>query len=208
MNHAQATRLRAALLDPLAAQQIEVAGNSAAAVLAPLFEREDELHAVFTKRRSHLRLHAGQISFPGGRREDGDADLIQTALREAREEIGLDPGGVTLLGALRPTPTVVSDIAIYPIVGLIAAPSGSWTIAADEVEAVIEASLPRLAATHHLLTVERPDGERVTTDAYTVGGDTIWGATGRIVADLLSRLETPGGTSDGLVSTEGPDLPR
>jgi 8-oxo-dGTP pyrophosphatase MutT (NUDIX family) len=188
MSHAQATRLRAALLDPMAAQQIEVAGASPAAVLAPLFERDGDLHAVFTKRRSHLRLHAGQISFPGGRREEGDTDLIQTALREAHEEIGLDPGAVTLVGALRPTPTVVSDIAIYPIVGLIAPPTGAWAIAADEVEAVIEESLTRLASTHHLLTVERLDGERVTTDAYTVGADTIWGATGRIVADLLSRV--------------------
>ena len=75
MSPAQAARLRAALLDPPAAREIEVAGSSAAAVLAPLFEREGELYAVFTKRRAHLRLHAGQISFPGGRREHGDADL-------------------------------------------------------------------------------------------------------------------------------------
>ncbi len=190
MSQAQTARLRAALLDPLAAAQLEVAGSTAAAVLAPLFERDGELYAVFTKRRSDLRLHAGQISFPGGRREDRDADLVQTALREAQEEIGLDPHAVTLLGALHPTPTVVTDIAIYPIVGLIAAPSGSWTIAKDEVEAVIEASLPRLAATHRKQTFERLGGGRVTTDAYTVGEDTIWGATARIVTDLLARLAT------------------
>ena len=89
-------------------------------MLAPLFERDGELHAVFTKRRSDLRLHAGQISFPGGRRDRGDADLVATALRESHEEIGLDPAAVTVLGALSPTPTVVTDIAIYPFVGLIA----------------------------------------------------------------------------------------
>ena len=129
MSQAQAARLRAALLDPVAAERIEVAGSSAAAVLAPLFERDGELHAVFTKRRSHLRLHAGQISFPGGRPEHGDADLVQTALREAHEEIGLDPATVTLVGALRPTPTVVTDIAIYPVVGLIPPPATPWTVA-------------------------------------------------------------------------------
>jgi 8-oxo-dGTP pyrophosphatase MutT (NUDIX family) len=188
MSQAQAARLRRALLDPLAAQQIEVAGSSAAAVLAPLFERDGELYAVFTKRRSDLRLHAGQISFPGGRPERGDADLIQTALREAHEEIGLDPRTVTLVGALRPTPTVVSDIAIYPIVGLIPSPTRAWTIAADEVEAVIEASLRGLAATHRKQTFERLSGGRVTTDAYTIGEHTIWGATARIVTDLLARL--------------------
>jgi 8-oxo-dGTP pyrophosphatase MutT (NUDIX family) len=188
MSTAQAARLRAVLLDPSVALQIEVAGSTPAAVLAPLFERDGELHAVFTKRRSDLRLHAGQVSFPGGRREAGDIDLVHTALREAREEIGLDPATVTLVGALWPTPTVVTDIAVYPIVGLIPPPTTSWTIAADEVDAVIEASLPQLAATHRMQAFKRNDGERVVTDAYTAGGDTIWGATGRILNDLLTRL--------------------
>jgi 8-oxo-dGTP pyrophosphatase MutT (NUDIX family) len=188
MSAAQATRLRAALLDPLEAAQMEVAGSATAAVLAPLFERDGELHAVFTRRRAHLRLHAGQISFPGGRPEPGDADLIHTALREAQEEIGLDPATVVVVGALAPTPTVVTDIAIYPVVGLIPMPTSAWQAAADEVDAVIEASLPHLAATHRLQVIERRDGTRVTTDAYTAGEDLIWGATARIVTDLLVRL--------------------
>jgi 8-oxo-dGTP pyrophosphatase MutT (NUDIX family) len=209
MSSAQAERLRAALLDPLAAQEMAVAGSQAAAVLVALFERDPppaprnggsqaadppsrvaggELHAVFTRRRPDLRIHAGQVSFPGGRRDPADADLVATALREAHEEIGLDPAAVTLLGALRPTPTVVSDIAIYPIVGLIAAPTAAWVLAAAEVEAVIEAPLAQLSATHHLETFTRPGGRSVTTDAYTIGEDTIWGATARILADLLARL--------------------
>jgi 8-oxo-dGTP pyrophosphatase MutT (NUDIX family) len=186
-----------------------VAGSQAAAVLVALFERDrppaprnggsqaadppsrvagGELHAVFTRRRPDLRIHAGQVSFPGGRRDPADADLVATALREAHEEIGLDPAAVTLLGALRPTPTVVSDIAIYPIVGLIAAPTAAWVLAAAEVEAVIEAPLAQLSATHHLETFTRPGGGSVTTDAYTIGEETIWGATARILADLLARL--------------------
>jgi 8-oxo-dGTP pyrophosphatase MutT (NUDIX family) len=188
MSAARAERLRAVLLDPLEALRIEVAGAVAAAVLVALFERDGELHAVFTRRRSDLRLHAGQISFPGGRREPGDADLIATALREAHEEIGLDPASVTLLGALAPTPTVVTDIAIYPVVGLIAVPTGAWTIATGEVESVIEASLAQLSAAHRLQTFARRDGRSFKTDAYTIGEDTIWGATGRIVNDLLTRL--------------------
>ena len=188
MSQAQATRLRAALLDPLEAAQMEVAGSASAAVLAPLFERDGQLHAVFTKRRSHLRLHAGQISFPGGRPEQGDEDLVRTALREAHEEIGLAPASVVIVGALAPTPTVVSDIAIYPVVGLIPAPAAPWRPAEEEVEAVIEASLAELAATHRLQLIERRDGTRVTTDAYSAGADTIWGATARILTDLLLRL--------------------
>jgi 8-oxo-dGTP pyrophosphatase MutT (NUDIX family) len=188
MSVAQAERLRAVLLDPLEAQGIDVAGSVAAAVLAALYERDGELHAVFTKRRSDLRLHAGQISFPGGRSEPGDADLIQTALREAHEEIGLDPAAVNLLGALPPTATVVTDIAIYPVVGLIPAPTQPWKIATGEVEAVIETPLAVLYATHRLQTFARRNGQSVTTDAYTIGDDTIWGATGRIVNDLLVAL--------------------
>ena len=190
MSPPQAARLRAVLLDPKEAEAIEVAGSVIAAVLVPLFERGSELHAIFTRRPTHLRLHAGQISFPGGRRESGDADLTATALREAHEEIGLPPGSVEVLGALAPTPTVVSDIAIYPLVGLIAEPAGPWTLAEDEVDEVIEASLPRLAATHRLQAVKRPDGTSVTTDAYSAGEQTIWGATARIVTDLLVRLSS------------------
>ena len=194
MSEAQAQRLRAALLDPQAAQKIEVAGSVAAAVLAPLFVRDGELHAVFTKRRSDLRLHAGQVSFPGGRREQTDADLIETALREAHEEIGLEPAEVAVLGALPPTPTVVTDIAIYPIVGLIDEPARAWIVDEREVESVIEVSLRKLAATHRLQTFTRPGGRSVTPDAYTAGEHTIWGATGRIVTDLLERIEIdPGG---------------
>jgi 8-oxo-dGTP pyrophosphatase MutT (NUDIX family) len=186
MSEVQAARLRAVLLDPERALEIDVHGSTAAAVLAPLYERDGELWTVFIRRRHDLRLHAGQISFPGGRRERGDADLIATALREAHEEIGLEPGAVTLLGALAPTPTLVSDIAIYPVVGLTVRPV-AWVPAADEVDAVLEAPLRALAATHRVETIERRDG-RVSTDAYTIADERIWGATGRIVTDLLVRL--------------------
>jgi 8-oxo-dGTP pyrophosphatase MutT (NUDIX family) len=188
MSSAQAVRLRAALLDPTEAEAIEVAGSVIAAVLVPVFERDGELHAVFTRRPTHLRLHAGQMSFPGGRREPDDASLTATALREAHEEIGLRPESVEVLGALAPTPTVVSDIAIYPLVGLIAERGEPWALAVDEVDSVIETSLPRLAATHRLQAIKRPDGTSVTTDAYSAGEETIWGATARIVTDLLVRL--------------------
>jgi 8-oxo-dGTP pyrophosphatase MutT (NUDIX family) len=186
MSAAQAARLRGVLLDPQRALELEVHGSTAAAVLAPLYERDGELWAVFIRRRHDLRLHAGQISFPGGRRERSDADLIQTAMREAHEEIGLDPDGVTLVGALAPTPTLVSDIAIYPVVGLIVRPA-AWAPAAEEVDAVLEAPLRALAATHRVETIERRGGQ-ASTDAYTLAGERIWGATGRILTDLLVRL--------------------
>src|SRR5829696_10398579 len=96
-------QLRAALLDPAQASRLTVPGAKQAAVLVPLFpDAAGELHAVFTERRAELRRHAGEISFPGGRREPQDADLLATALRETHEEIGLSPDRVELLGALQP----------------------------------------------------------------------------------------------------------
>ena len=96
MSGAQAQRLRARLLDPAQAARIEVAGSGNAAVLVPLWERDGELFAVFTKRRAELRLHAGQISFPGGRRDDGDATWSRRHCARRSEEIGLEPDAVTL----------------------------------------------------------------------------------------------------------------
>ena len=98
-------------------------------MLVPLFaDAAGALHAVFTERREDLRRHPGEISFPGGRREPQDPDLLSTALRETHEEIGLPPDRVELLGALQPTPTFVTNYAIYPFVGLIDA-GFEWIVA-------------------------------------------------------------------------------
>ena len=92
----------------------------------PLFlaRRASEPHVVLTRRRADLRRHAGEISFPGGRRDPEDADLADTALREAEEEIGLPRADVRLLGELPPTSTFVTNYVIHPFVGLIPAGRG------------------------------------------------------------------------------------
>src|SRR3954454_24494470 len=101
-----ADRLRELLLTQEEASEMDnVGGQNDAAVLVPLFVRDGDLHAVFTRRRDDLRRHAGEISFPGGRQDPGE-DLRRTALREAEEEIGLPPADVEVAGALPPTPTV------------------------------------------------------------------------------------------------------
>ena len=107
------------LLDVTAASAIEVRGTTRSAVLVTLAERDGEYWTVFTRRPDDLRRHPGEISFPGGRLEPDDRDLVHTALREAQEEVGLDPAGVTILGALQPTPTIATGYAIYPFVGTI-----------------------------------------------------------------------------------------
>ncbi len=176
------------LLDPADAQEIVVHGSTSAAVLVPLFLGADgRPHLVFTKRRDDLRRHAGEISFPGGRRDDTDPDLRHTALREAHEEIGLEPGAVEIVGALQPTPTIATSYAVYPFVGLIEA-GLEWTISAREVDVVIELSLDDLRAGYGRQRMLRR-GVPFRTDVYVVGDTLIWGATARILGDLIGRLD-------------------
>jgi 8-oxo-dGTP pyrophosphatase MutT (NUDIX family) len=186
MNPARADSLRETLLDPLEAALIEVAGDAQAAVLVPLYERDGDLVAVFTQRPHDLRRHAGQISFPGGARDGGDAALTDTALREAHEEIGLRREAVTLLGALRPITVPASNFALYPFVGAIERPP-SWTIAEREVDAVLELSLGELARNYVKREMTRAD-HTFKTDTYTSGEHLIWGATARILRDLFERI--------------------
>jgi 8-oxo-dGTP pyrophosphatase MutT (NUDIX family) len=178
--------LRRVLLAPEAAMALEVHGRTDAAVLVPLYIDDGELHAVFTKRREDLRRHPGEISFPGGRSEEGEHDLQATALREAEEEIGLPREAVEILGALQPTPTIATGYAVYPFVGLIE-PGRRWTLSATEVAEVLELSLRELQAGYGRRRLVRR-GLPIRTDTYQVGENLIWGATARILADLLDRI--------------------
>jgi 8-oxo-dGTP pyrophosphatase MutT (NUDIX family) len=182
------------LLDAGEAAALEVPGHTPAAVLVPLLPPAvpggptiGELRAVLTRRHDDLRRHAGEISFPGGRRDAADRDLIATALREAEEEIGLAGAEVTLLGALQPTSTFATNYAIYPFVGLLA-PGQTWRVSPREVDAVLELSLRELDLGHARTIIERR-GVSFRTDAYTVGEHFVWGATARIIGDLLQRVQ-------------------
>jgi 8-oxo-dGTP pyrophosphatase MutT (NUDIX family) len=179
-------QLRALLLSPEEAAALDVRGRIDAAVLVPLYLHEAELHAVFTRRRADLRRHAGEISFPGGRQDLEEEDLRQTALREAEEEIGLPREAVELVGALTPTPTVVTNYAIYPFVGMIES-GHRWRPSAREVDEVLELSLPALRDGHQRKRLMRR-GVPFRTDVYVADGHLIWGASARILGDLLERL--------------------
>jgi 8-oxo-dGTP pyrophosphatase MutT (NUDIX family) len=178
--------LQAVLLAPEAADGIVVRGGIRAAVLVPLYLDGGELHAVFTRRRDDLRRHPGEISFPGGRQDEGDADLAATALREAHEEIGLAPDQVDLLGALEPTPTIATGYAVYPFVGLLE-PGHEWTLSAREVAQVLELPLRSLRDGYRRQRLIRR-GIPIRTDTYVVADHLIWGATARILSDLLDRI--------------------
>ncbi len=179
--------LRGVLLDVEDAMALEVRGATEAAVLVPLYLAGEEPHAVFTRRRDDLRRHPGEISFPGGRYDEGEADLRATALREAHEEIGLPPEAVEIVGALQPTPTIATGYAVYPFVGLI--DSGlTWTLSAREVAEVIELPFSALRAGYARRRLMRR-GLPIRTDTYLVGDHMIWGATARILSDLFERLD-------------------
>jgi 8-oxo-dGTP pyrophosphatase MutT (NUDIX family) len=179
------SQLRELLLSPEEAAALDAPGHTDAAVLVPLYLEAGALVAVLTERRSDLRSHAGEISFPGGRQDEGE-DLRQTALREAWEEIGLPPEDVELVGALPPTGTFVTGYRIHPFVGLIER-GRRWRPQEAEVERVLELSLADLRAGFESKRLVRK-GLPIKTPTYTVRGHLVWGATARIVEGLLERL--------------------
>lgn len=184
--------LRAVLLPPVPVTNPAALAARPAAVLIPLHaDASGAPHVLFTERASTLQRHSGEISFPGGKHDPEDASLRATALREAGEEIGLAPARVTLLGELTPVFTVVSNYLITPYLGLVRgtlqeiAPS----VNAAEVARLIDASLAALADPAIAHTEEwLRQGVAHTVYFYQFGQHRIWGATARIVAELLELL--------------------
>jgi 8-oxo-dGTP pyrophosphatase MutT (NUDIX family) len=178
-------RMGALLLDPAVTVTMRAPGKVEAAVLIPLYEQGGRLHAVFTKRPADMRRHAGEISFPGGRRDEGE-ELEHTALREAEEEIGLAREHVQVVGALPPTGTIVTNYTVYPFVGLTTS-GNAFRPNPVEVDQIVELALADLVAGFERRRLIRR-GVPIRTDTYTVGGHLIWGATARILGALLERL--------------------
>lgn len=159
-----------------------------AAVLVPLFEHEGVLHLLLTKRTDTVEYHKGQISFPGGRLEEGDADLLATALRETYEEIGMAPESVEVLGRLDEIETVGSGFAVTPFVGLVPRPRG-LRINPGEIEEIIEAPVGVFLDPANL-RVERVEREGRAVDVlfYTCPPHVVWGATARIIQAMTSLM--------------------
>lgn len=163
----------------------------AASVLMPLVARDDGLHVLLTRRTAHLRDHAGQISFPGGRAEPEDADPAATALREAQEEVGLVPAQVEVLGHL-PTYTTVTSYVVTPVVGLVRPP---LDLQPDpfEVDEAFEVPLSFLMnPAHHRRHEWEMEGIRrrfLSMPWQGPGGEYfIWGATAAMLRNLYAFL--------------------
>ena len=176
------------LLTPEEALAIEVRGGTDAAVLVPIFDWPADPGVILTERRADLRRHAGEISFPGGRQDEADPDLVTTALREAEEEIGLAPQEVKVAGALPPTATFATGYRIHPFVGLVGRPEElDLKPSPHEVESVLAFSLDRLRQGYAMRRLVRR-GVPIHTPTYEVEGHLVWGATARILGELIDRL--------------------
>jgi 8-oxo-dGTP pyrophosphatase MutT (NUDIX family) len=168
----------------------------AAAVLVPLLPRPEGLHVLFTERSMELRSHAGQISFPGGSVDPGDPDVRAAALREAREEVGLREEHVEVLGTIDDCPTFVTGYVITPLVGVVdplaftAAGRYPWEPSPAEIAALHELPLSGFLDPANL-RVEMREREGVQFELYwyTVDGNVVWGATARILNQLITLAQ-------------------
>lgn len=161
-----------------------------ASVLVPLIERGAGLDVILTRRAARLKHHPGQIAFPGGKQEPGDASPLAAALREADEEIGLHPGDVTVLGRFDSHETV-TNFTVTPFVGLVA-PGFVPRPDPSEVEEVFEVPLAFLLdpANRQIHRRHWPGGWR-QYHAIPYGPHYIWGATARMLATLADRMLAP-----------------
>lgn len=175
-----------AALDPVSTEWRSRSGLRDAAVLAPLFTRAGRDHLLYTKRRDDLPTHAGEVSFPGGARESGE-NALQCALRECREEIGLDPASVSVLGCL-PQRVSIARYLVHFYVARVPTPQ-DLVIDRSEVEMLLEIPLEELAdaSRWEMRVVEAPPFRR-TLPFFVAAGHDLWGLTAILTIDLLKRL--------------------
>ncbi len=170
-------------------------GDRAAAVLALLTEMP-EAALLFTERAASMSRHAGEVSFPGGLRDPGDETLAATALREAHEEVGLDPSAIRVLGALEPIHTFVSAILVTPFIGVVPE-LPELTLSDDEIARAFTVPVRELAAVEERRVLLRDEKGTVHGWWYESNDAVVWGATGFMLHALLEvmRKETPWMTS-------------
>jgi 8-oxo-dGTP pyrophosphatase MutT (NUDIX family) len=168
-----------------------------AGVLAALFEEEGESRLILTRRSAGLRTHRGEVSLPGGRLDEGE-DATMAALREAHEEVGLDPASVTTVGWIHPVMTMASTSVILPVLATVAA-RPHLVASPAEVERVFDVSLAELAepGVFHEerwripgRTIPGSEDDAFAVRFFEVAGEMIWGATARMLHELLSIVLT------------------
>jgi len=158
-----------------------------AGVLIPVLQRPGQLSVLLTQRSAELKHHAGQVSFPGGRMEDADKDVVQAALRETHEEVGIPPHAITVIGYLNPMPTV-TGYAVTPVIGVV---SGDAPLRLDrtEVEYAFEVPLTFLLDERNQRASEREyQGRTIPSIEFHYESEHIWGATAHMVIELRNLI--------------------
>jgi 8-oxo-dGTP pyrophosphatase MutT (NUDIX family) len=161
-------------------------------VLVALFEEEGRARVVLTRRSGRLRSHTGQVSFPGGLVDEGEA-ARDAALREAAEEVGIDPASVEVLGVLSPLTTLSTQAQLTPFVGLLA---GRPELAPNpaEVDRAFDVALEELAADGvYRQEVWEVDGQSRPVHFFELDGETVWGATAQVLFELLVLVSLAAG---------------
>ena len=154
-----------------------------AGVLIPVLERPGHLSVLLTQRSAELKHHAAQVSFPGGRMEDADRDVVHAALRETQEEVGIPADAITVIGYLDPMPTV-TGYAVTPVVGVVAA-DVPLQVDRTEVEYAFEVPLPFLLDERNQRAAERVyQGRTIPTIEFHYESERIWGATAHILVEF------------------------
>ena len=172
---------------PRALQDMLTRDLSAAAVLIPIIHRQESLSVLLTERSPDLNHHAGQISFPGGRMDPDDADIRATALREAQEEVGINPADIEIVGYLDPNPTV-TGYAVTPVVALVDLRQ-ELVIDPVEVKSAFEVPLPFLLDKDNQEYSEHEfEGVMVPIAEFNYGQYRIWGATAGMLIELRKIL--------------------
>jgi 8-oxo-dGTP pyrophosphatase MutT (NUDIX family) len=168
-------------------RELECATGTRASVMLPLFEKEHDLHILLTKRTDRMKVHPGEISFPGGMYEEADADTMQTALRECCEEIGVKSGDVEIAGRLDDMATLTGFV-ITPYVGIIPYPY-EFKISQKEVAYLIYLPFEHLRESKPFQERIEYRGKAETIDCIYYNGERIWGATCRILTTFKQVLE-------------------
>ena len=158
----------------------------AAAVLLPLYYKQGQYYVLFIKRTENVKAHRGEISFPGGTCEDRDTTLLDTALRECAEEIGLAADDIEILGELDDVASIKTNYVISPFVALIPWPY-QFRVDGNEVGEIIEVPVSALL-NNGFSRPEITNGKTITKYFYPYQGRVIWGATARIVSKFLEIL--------------------
>lgn len=202
-------------LAPVVAERPGVGARAAAVLIliGPGMDTGPEI--LFVERPATMRTHAGQIAFPGGAADPGDADLAATALREAAEEVGVDPSSVQVLGQLPPVHLDVSGFDVTAVVGWWARPGPIGAVDAREVASVLVVPVARLVEAANRARVQHPSG--YTGPAFAIDGHLIWGMTAHLVDGVLTlagwqqpwdtdrTLEIPARYLTGRPDRGGPD---